>query len=162
MAASFFKGGSMKRSIFVVLIVTFIMAGLSRAAAAGQPAPARSALWLKNVGDRPASIEIQASRTSQRFKLRAGELTVLAASRTAQVRTAAKNDVFVLRAPAGLDARGMEFEVHPEAWIKRTPEGAQIDLVRPEWVLELLSTTAIEGATLRAGQVTKTRVTLTE
>ncbi len=150
----------MKQSFFVVLAITLTMASLSRPAAAGKP----TALWLKNVGDKPASIEIQASGTNpgQRLKLNAGELTVRATSRTAQVRTAAKSEVFVLRAPAGFDARGMEFEVHSEAQIKRTPEGAQIDFVRPEWVVELLSTTAIEGATLRAGQSTKTRLVLAE
>jgi hypothetical protein len=154
----------MKKSTFVVLTLTLTLIGFGGLAVAGNAAPKRSALWLKNVGDVPARIEIQASRTNkgERLKLRAGELTVREAAGTARVQTAAKSEVFVLRAPAGLDARGMEFEVRPEAQIKRTPEGAQIDLVRPEWVVELLSTTAIEGATLRAGQVTRARVTLTE
>jgi hypothetical protein len=79
------------------------------------------------------------------------------------VRTAAKNEVFVLRAPAALDASGMEFEVHAEAQIERQADGsAQIKLARPEWVVELLSTSTIEGATLRAGQVAYTPVTFAE
>jgi hypothetical protein len=154
----------MKHPPLVILAILFIMTGLSRPAAAGNPAAERSALWLKNVGDAPTSLMIQASPTSprERLKLRTGELVVLDAAVTARVPTAAKNGVFVLRAPAGFDARSMEFEVHPEARIERTQDGAQIDLVRPEWVLKLLSAAAIEGATLHAGQVKDMPVTLNE
>jgi hypothetical protein len=153
----------MKRTLSTaVLTMSMLLASLGSAAAADGAARS-SDLWLKNVGDGPAVVRLAGTVKNERIALAAGQLAVVAGAGTAQVRTGAGNEVFVLRAPAGLDASGMEFHVHAQATIERQPNGsAQIKLTRPEWVVELISTSAIEGATLRAGQVIYTPVTLGE
>lgn len=138
------------------------VAALGSAAAAEGPGSGQSMLWLKNVRDQPASVRVENGSDRTQLELRAGEWVGLKVADTAQVRWPANAQVLMLRAPTGIDARAMELELHPAAQIERLPQGARITFERPDWVLEVLSALAIEGATLHAGQKASAPLTLAE